>query len=197
MTAQRAKPANMTKLLEACQKWNDRIQSGELDVAKIYFADDKLFRLGACPGGNRNFFVYLNMESKKSQMPDDLIPREDGRRQGGVSVMESLGLCHRGKGKLYFVPAGGKVNSSEYLNVIKNVYETDCHQYYGIPPVCVFQQDGASSRTSNVVQEYYRREFPKFRAEGERQPNSPDLGPLGYFCWGYPQQEVAKRSQPA
>ena len=60
VTAHRAKPVSMTKRLEACQKWNDQIQSGELDVAKIYFADEELFRIGACHSGNQNFVVYAN-----------------------------------------------------------------------------------------------------------------------------------------
>ena len=193
VTAQRVKPVNMAKRLEACQKWNDQIQPGELDVAKIYFTDEKLFRLGACAGGNQNFVVYVSRETKKSQVPDDLILREDGRWQGGVSVMVCLGLCHRGKGRLHFVPAGTKVNSAEYLNIVKNIYEPNIHHYYGIRPDCVFQQDGASSHTANAVQEYCKRKFQKFWAEGEWPPNSPDLNPLDYFCWGYLQQEVTKR----
>ena len=47
MTAQRAKPVNMTKRLEAFQKWNDQILSCELGVAKMYFAGEKIFRLGS------------------------------------------------------------------------------------------------------------------------------------------------------
>ena len=85
---------------------------------------------------------------------------------------------------MHFVPAGTKVNSTEYLNAIRNIYEPDCHQYYGIPPDCISQQDGASSHTWNMAQECCRRKFPKFWAKGEWPPNSPDLNPLDYFCWG-------------
>ena len=193
VTAQRAKPVNMTNRLEACQKWYDQIQPGELGVAKIYFADAKHFRLGACAGGNQKFAAHVNREPKKSQAPDDIIPQEDGRWKGGVSAMVSLGLCHRRKGALHSVPSGTEANATEYLNAIKNIYEPDFHQYYGIPPDCISQQDWASPGTSNTAQEYCRREFPMFRAKWGAGAELPDQNPLDYICRGYLQKEVTEK----
>ena len=193
VTAQRVKPANAAKRLEACQLWDTQLRSGELDAEKIFFTDEKLFRLGACPGGNQNFVVYVHKETKKYDLPNELVLREDGQWQGGVSVMVCLGLSYRGKGALHFVPAGTKVNSAEYLNIIKTRYEPDIYNLYGVRPDCVFQQDGASSHTANAVQDYCRSKFPKFWGKNSWPPNSPDLNPLDYFCWGYLQQEVTKK----
>ena len=123
----------------------------------------------------------MSRGNKKSQVPDDITLREVGRWKGGVRAMVRLGLCRRGKGGLHFAPAGAKVSSVEYLNVVKNIYEANTHRYYGIRPGCVSRQDGASSHTANAIHEYCSRVFPKFRAKGEWRPNSPDLNPTGYF----------------
>ena len=167
----------MTKRLEACRKWNERIQVGELGVAKIYFAEEKLFRLGAFPGWNRNFVVYANRETEKSQAPDDLIPREEGRRKGEVSATVSLGLCRREKGRCTSHQKERGLTPTEYLGAVKNICDPDFHQYYGIPPDFIFRQDGPGSPTSNMAQDCYRRKSPQCWARGERPLNSPDLKP--------------------
>ena len=74
--------------------------------------------------------------------------------------MVALGLCFRGKGTLHFVPKGERANSEHYLTMIKDVCEPDCHEHYGIPPGCGFQQGGESSHTSNVAQQYCMWGFP-------------------------------------
>ena len=120
---------------------------------------------------------YKRTGGKQRQVPGDLSLREGGRWRGGVGVMVSLCLCLRAKWTSHFVPEGTTANSTEYLNVIKNIYAPDCHQYYGVPPDCIAQQDGVSSHASNMAQGYFRREFPKFWAKGERPPDSPELNP--------------------
>ena len=183
VTAQRVKPANAAKRLEACQLWGSQFRSGDLDAGEIFFTGEKLFRLGACPGGSQNFVIYVHKETKKYDLPNELVLREDGPWQGGVSVMVCLWLSYRGKGALHFAPAGTKVNSAEYLNITKTRYEPETHHIYGIRPDCVFQQDWASPRTANVAQDYFRSKFPKFWGKKRWPPNSPDLNPLDYFCW--------------
>ena len=86
------------------------------------------------------------------------------------------------------------MNSEHYLKMAQDVYEPDCHEYYGIPTQCWFQQDGASSHTSNVAQPYCREKRPKFWGKKSWPACSPDLNAIDYFCWGYLQKEVAKRS---
>ena len=112
---------------------------------------------------------------------------------GEVSVMVFLGLCVRAKGTLHFVPPGQRANSAVYMDIITTVYEPDCHMHYGIPPDCVFQQDGASSHTAEAVQSYCREKFPMFWDKKSWPPNSPDLNVIDYFCWGYLQKEVTKQ----
>ena len=47
----------------------------------------------------------------------------------------------------------------------------------------LFQQDGASSHTSNEAQNWCRKNLPEFLEKHNWPPNSPDLSPLDYFYW--------------
>ena len=47
--SKRVKPGAAQKRLECCRAWLAQIESGELDPRKIYWADENLLRLGACP----------------------------------------------------------------------------------------------------------------------------------------------------
>ena len=190
---QRVKAANAEKRLELCRKWDAQIASGELDLTKIFFTDEKLFRLGACPGGNNNLVVYVKKDVKKSEVSNDLILRDDGTWQGGISVMVALGVCYKGVGAMRFAPAGTKINSEEYLEIVRNTYLPNCIRFYGIQPDCVFQQDGASSHTSAVVQEFCAEKFRNSWKKEDWPANSPDLNVLDYFVWGYVQSLVDKK----
>ena len=97
--ARRAKTVNMTKRLEACRKWHDPTQHGELDVAKIYSAGETPARVGACRCGNQNFAVYANRETKKSHVSDDL-----GLR-GGWGPLAGRGWCD---GESWSLSAGAR-----------------------------------------------------------------------------------------
>ena len=96
--------------MAACQQWKADIESGELDLKEVYWTDEKMFRLGAMPGANKNFVVYVKNTLKKSDVPNNLILRGDGNYQGGRSVLVSIGLCYRAVGALRFAPAKTKVN---------------------------------------------------------------------------------------
>ena len=186
LKAQRVKPTNQTKRLEICRRWGEQIRTGGLGLKKIYFTDGELLRAGACPGGNNNLVVYARKDLKKDQLPNDLILREDGTWQGGVSVMVALGMCYRGKGALRFVPSGTKINSKEYLEIAKNTYLRDCQRYYGLRPDCVFQQDGASSHTANVAREF-RREVRALLGERRMARRIARPGRVGLLRMGiYP-----------
>ena len=97
LTAQRAKPVNAAKRLAICQTWKGQLESGDLDPRAIYWADGKLFRHGACPGNNQNLAIRVKRELAKADIPNNLIPRGEGKWKGGCSAMASSGLRWRGK----------------------------------------------------------------------------------------------------
>ena len=71
-------------------------------------------------GGVQNFATYAHKDTeKKYDLATELVLREDGQRNGGVSAMVCSGLSYRGKGEFCFVPSGTNVNSAEYINATK------------------------------------------------------------------------------
>ena len=53
VTAQRAQPDNAQKRLGTCKIRDEKLDSGELGVEKIFFTEEMSLRLGACSGGVR------------------------------------------------------------------------------------------------------------------------------------------------
>ena len=53
-----------------------------------------------------------------------------------------------------------------------------------------FQQDGATSHTSNKAQNWCRKNFDEFLDKDHWPPNSPDLSPLDYFYWNEVQRNM-------
>ena len=67
-------------------------------VCGAYFTREEDFRMGARAGGNQNFVVWAKKHLMHHEVPNDIIVRENGSWQGGVSVVVRLGLCFRAKG---------------------------------------------------------------------------------------------------
>ena len=57
-----------------------------------------------------------------------------------------------------------------------------------------FQQDGASSHTSNLSQDWLKENFGgrviSLKTDFEWAPHSPDLSPPDFFLWGYLKDRV-------
>ena len=119
----------------------------------------------------------MKNNAKKREVSNDLILREDGMWQGGVSVMVSLGLRYEGVGALRFAPKGGRMNAADYIEIVTNTYLPDCNKFYGVPPPCVFMQGGASSHTAKAARDFRAKKSPFFRGKKVWPPCSPDLNP--------------------
>ena len=88
-----------------------RYRRGRLGVEKIFFTDEKIFRIGALPcGGNQNYVVYVRDDCRKYDVPADKLLRGE-KEQGGPSVMVSLGVCHKGIGAVRFSPQGERLTA--------------------------------------------------------------------------------------
>lgn len=75
-----------------------------------------------------------------------------------------------------------KVNSQTYMELLEDGLLPDCRQLYP-NDTYIFQQDGATSHTSRVTQEYLEQNTPKFIKKDEWPPQSPDLNPMDYSVW--------------
>ena len=71
--SQRVANAAARKRLEMCTKWKEEIESGQLDPKKVFFAGEKLFRIGTLhSGSNHNYVVYVSLS--KNAAPDGGAP---------------------------------------------------------------------------------------------------------------------------
>ena len=172
--AQRAKPTNGQNRLEIPRRWDTHIRTGEMGMWEIYLGDEKLLRVGAFAGGNDDLVAYVQKELKRGHLPNALILREDGARQGGAAVMANFGMRHEGKGSMRLAPEGTKIESAGYLEIAKNKYLRVVRRYmseflliaspimtdrrrapqmlYRIPGVYISDQRGI-----NFCEKFYRR----------------------------------------
>ena len=194
--AQRIKKVNTEARLARCQEWAQQMENGwEFDPRKVFWTDEKVFRLGKTSGGNQNYRVWVHDGIKKAQLAPEDILRDEGEMQGGRTVMVALGVCYNGVGTLRFTPKGAIVNSEKYKDILENTYAVDCAELFPDGDF-TFQQDGASAHTSHATQALCKELFPNFIGKKSWPPTSPDLNVLDFFVWGYMQREV-ERLNPA
>ena len=91
----------------------------------------------------------------------------------------------------HFFAKGLKINTEEYLKVLKEVVKpwmdrVAAGRHY------IFQQDGAPAHNSNTTQEWCRMNLPEFWPKEVWPPSSPDCNPLDYYVWGVCEQDVNK-----
>ena len=91
----------------------------------------------------------------------------------------------------YFFPKGVKVNTEEYLKVLKG------HVLPWIKKAArgrtfVWQQDSAPCHTLRISQKWLIEHFYDFVPPDVWPPNSPDLNPMDYFVWGAVERHTNK-----
>ena len=79
---------------------------------------------------------------------------------------------------------GLKINTKEYLDVLKSVVIPWCNQVAG-GRHWVWQQDSAPAHKSKETQAWLQKECNDFVPFSHWHPSSPDLNPLNYFVWSY------------
>ena len=77
-----------------------------------------------------------------------------------------------------------KVNTKEYLDVLKSVVIPWCNQVAGGKP-WVWQQDTAPAHKSKETQAWLQKECYDFVPFSHWPPSTPDLNSLVYFIWSY------------
>lgn len=86
------------------------------------------------------------------------------------------------------------VNSDRYTVMLRNFFFPQLHNFEAYNSRTWFQQDGATSHTSNdslaVVNEMFTGKLISRRGDIPWPPRSPDLTPLDFFLWGYLKSRV-------
>ena len=97
-------------------------------------------------------------------------------------LMVSAGVCWEGKTRLHIINMNEKINSNSYINLLKNSLIPDCKLLYPENDF-IFMQDGASSHTSRVTQDFLKNNVPSFIDKDQWPPQSADLNPMDYSIW--------------
>ena len=179
MKAQKLSKDHPAKRVKACQKMLDDIKQGALDYKNIFFADEKISRIGSeANESSQNRRCWVDKDIPKKKVAQKHIVR--GKSRGGISVMCSLGVSSRGVGTLSFVEKGVKINKEVYLDLAKNVYYPDMRMTLGKD--AVFTQDGATSHAAKAVTAFIKT--CDFKVLEPWPANSPDLTVMDYAIWG-------------
>ena len=153
-------------------------------LQNIIFSDEKLFSVQQSHNHQNDRVLARSLEA---------IPGNAGkvfRTQKPASVMVWAAVSERGKTPLVFVPQGVKINKERYIeDILEGALLPWCNSVYG-DEVWTFQQDGATSHTARVTQQWCRNNCPSWINKEEWPPSSPDLNPLDYSLWSILENEA-------
>lgn len=156
-------------------------------VKLMCFQDEKDFTLEV-PTNVQNNRVYSR--NRKSEIAEERLYHK-GNRQS-LKLMVSCCLSWNGVTSPFFVdPSKMKVTGSYYTKHLRTQLLPACEKLYPANDF-IFQQDGASSHTSNVCQNYLRATLGRGRmvSKTEWPPKSPDLNVLDYYFWNKVKETV-------
>ena len=176
------------KRLTRSQQLLNRIGDGTLH--NIIFSDEKLFSVQQS---------YNHQNDRVLARSYEAIPGNAGkvfRTQKPASVMVWAAVSERGKTPLVFVPQGIKINKERYIeDILKGALLPWCNSVYG-DERWTFQQDGATSHTARITQQWCSENCPSWITKDEWPPSSPDLSPLDYSLWSILETEACSIPSP-
>lgn len=146
----------------------------EDQTKKILFSDEKIFSLDG---------VY-NIQNDRIWA----VNRKEADKKGGIKrlnkfptkVMVWLGVCVEGLTTLVILDKG-TLNHEIYIKKVLPVAKRCGNKMLG--DNWTFQQDGATSHTHHLSQQWCADNLPSFISKTYWPPNSPDLNPLDYSIW--------------
>ena len=162
-------------------------------VKMLTFQDEKDFTLQV-PTNSQNNRVYTR--GKKADISSDRLYHNQNRFS--MKLMVSACVSWNGATKPFFVdPSKIKVSSKVYLRHLKRELLPACddlakgEKYY-------FMQDGATSHTAGITQEYLWSKFGRrFIRKDQWPPHSPDCNPLDFYFWDAIKRKVCEgRREP-
>ena len=177
--------ATKTKRLARARLLLEQLQDGRL--RNIVFSDEKLFSIQA--SFNHQNDRVLATDSRN--VPDK--HRRVFRTQKPASVMVWAAVSQAGKSPLVFVPEGVKINKEPYIEtILEQTLKPWAKKTYG-DKGWTFQQDGATSHTARVTQQWCEDNCPGFITKDQWPPSSPDLNPMDYTMWSVLEKEACSK----
>ena len=148
-------------------------------VKKIVFQDEKDFTLQV-PKNRQNDQCFTRGKKRDIDQKRLYHPRN----KFSLKLMVSAGVSWNGVTKPFFLnPQIAKVTGKYYTNHLRRQLLPECLKLYPDADY-YFMQDGASSHTSGVCQEFLRKvRGRRFISKTEWPPHSPDLSVLDYYFW--------------
>lgn len=152
------------------------------DYQNILFTDEKMFTI-------EQFVNKQNDRIYSKSQPNVSISRTGHPK----SVMVFAGITSDGKTPLIFLDQGIKMNSNNYISVLKKEVLPWAQKHFRKRIWC-FQQDGAPAHKARIVQDWCRQNFPDFIDFNQWPPSSPDLNPLDYSVWSVLEAKACSKS---
>ena len=143
----------------------------------VLWTDEKLFTVQAVHNHQNDRIYAVN----KGDIP--LNDRLMFQRPKPASVMVWAGVTSTGKKTpLFFNEEGVKVNQHVYLELLREKLVPWVNATFEEGGITL-QQDGATSHTANLVQEWCKRNMVGFWPKELWPPSSPDLNPMDFAIW--------------
>ena len=175
-----------TRRIERAASLLEKFRRNPRMIERAVFQDESDFPLQV-PLNNQNDRVYY--KGTKKDVPDQNLFHPSNRQS--VKVMVSAALTWHGVSKPIFVNQKGlKVNAKNYCNHLKKELFPAIRKVYPRED-WIYIQDGATSHTSNLVQNFLEETIPRrYVKKGQWPPKSPDSNPLDYYFWSKVKDKV-------
>ena len=144
-----------------------------LETGEVVWTDEKLFTV------EPNFNQKNDMVLGHSLQDIPMHSRSHYRRQKPASVMVWAGVSETWKSPLIFIPEGCKINAKLYIDQILSPATTAAKMHFKNRP-WTLQQDGASSHTAKISQNWCETNLNSFWDKTLWPPSSPDLNPMDF-----------------
>lgn len=155
-------------------------------IERAVFQDECDFPLQV-PLNNQNNRVYF--KGTKIEVPEKNLFHNTDRQS--IKVMVSAAFSWYGVTKPIFVNRQGlKVNAKRYHQHLKTELFPAIRKVYPRND-WIYMQDGATSHTANLVQNFLEETIPRrYVKKDEWPPKSPDTNPLDYYFWSRVKEKV-------
>jgi len=157
---------------------------------QVLWTDEKLFTVQAIHNAQNDRIWIENKDSVPAEQQTSF------RRQKPASVMVWAGVTSTGlKSPLIFIDEGVKINQHVYLKMLKDKVVPWVETVVGNDGITL-QQDGATSHTARMVQDWCKDNFKAFWPKDLWPPSSPDLNPMDFGIWSILEQKACAVSHP-